>query len=134
APVIPYSLMMLSVWWMYLYSYVVLPWQYMQPNGSRYGPSFNLLYTAADLTFTIVLAFLSWNSEGSWRKLYRRLLVGSVGYTISAQVINAAIDERRYYTGSIFDLPLVFAIVCICWAAASAQTDDGSAETQEEAG
>ena len=41
--VIPYSLGMLAVWWMYLYSYIVLPWQYVTPGADIYGPSFNFL-------------------------------------------------------------------------------------------
>ena len=133
-PVIPYSLTMLGVWWMYLYSYHVLPWQYVAPDFARYGPSFNTLYSVEDLVFIIALAILSWRASGAWRTLYRRLLLGSAGYTVSAHIINMAIDERRYYTGSFFDLPLIFSIVCICWSATSVQTEDGSGDVAEETG
>jgi diguanylate cyclase (GGDEF)-like protein len=132
--VIPYTLGMLVVWWMYLYSYVVVPWQYVAPNFARYGTSFNTLYSLEDLAFIVALAVLSLKCSGAWRKLYSRLLLGSLGYTISAHVINAAIDKRGYYTGSYFDLPLIASIICICWAASSATTENAFEELPEDAG
>ena len=107
---IPYSLGMLAVWWMYLYAYIVIPWQYIYPNLALYGPSFNLLYSTEDLAFIAALGVLAWKSAGAWRTFYGRLLLGSLGYTISAQITNAAIDRHRYYTGSYFDIPLVFSV------------------------
>lgn len=130
--VIPYSLGMLAVWWMYLYSYIVLPWQYVVPAVDVYGPSFNFLYTTEDLAFICALGLLVWRSSGAWRAFYRRLLLGSLGYTISSQVTNVAIDQHRYYTGSLFDIPLVFSIACICWAASSAQTNVSCEESADE--
>lgn len=133
-PVIPYSLTMLAIWWMYLYSYVVLPWQYVFKDFNRYGKEFNALYTIEDLVFMAVLCAWAWRSSGAWRALYRRLFLGTLGYMISSLVINAAIDDRRYYTGSYFDLPLIFSIVCICWAATSAHTPESTEETHDDAG
>lgn len=132
--VIPYTLGMLAAWWMYLYSYVVIPWQYVTPDFQRYGASFNTLYSLEDLAFVIGLAVLSLMSSGAWRTLYRRLLLGSFGYTMSAHFINAAIDQRRYYTGSLFDLPLIGSMICICWAVTSARTDAVVEEEPEELG
>lgn len=127
---IPYSLGMLAVWWMYLYAYIVIPWQYIYPNLGLYGPSFNLLYSTEDLAFIAALGVLAWKSAGAWRTFYSRLLLGSLGYTISAQITNAAIDRHRYYTGSYFDIPLVFSVVCICWAA-SAPTESRMEESED---
>lgn len=128
---IPYSLGMLAVWWMFLYAYVVLPWQYIDPNVGIYGSSFNILYSTEDMAFIAALGLLAWRSTKAWRKLYSRLLLGSLGYTISAQIINVAIDEHRYYTGSYFDIPLVFSIACICWAACSATTERSREEPED---
>ena len=30
-------LAMIAVWWMYLYSFVVIPWQYLMPDRAQYG-------------------------------------------------------------------------------------------------
>jgi diguanylate cyclase (GGDEF)-like protein len=130
--VIPYTLGMLGVWWMYLYSYVVVPWQYVLPNVARYGSSFNTLYSLEDLAFILGLAVLSWRCSGAWRTVYSRLLLGSIGYTVSAHLINVAIDQRSYYTGSYFDLPLIFSIIVICWAATSAPAIEVAEEQPED--
>jgi diguanylate cyclase (GGDEF)-like protein len=59
------------------------------------------------------------------------MLLGSLGYTISALIVNVAIDEHRYYTGSFFDIPLVFSIVCICWAATSAKCEEAGSDVDD---
>ncbi len=130
--VTPYTLGMIGVWWMYLYSYVVVPWQYVTPDFVRYGASFNALYSLEDFAFILALAFLALRCAGEWRKLYAKLLLGSLGYTISAHFINVAIDKRSYYTGSYFDLPLIASIVAIGWAATSARTEDALEEQPED--
>src|SRR6185369_8754016 len=136
-PMISYSLGMLAVWWMYLYFYAVIPWQYVVPDPTRYGTDFNVLYSIEDFSFIAILGGLAWNADGAWRTFYRRLLLGSLGYTISSLILNQAINDRRYYTGSFYDLPLVFSIVCICWAAATASPelrDDSHTQTEESLG
>jgi diguanylate cyclase (GGDEF)-like protein len=130
--VTPYTLSVIGIWWMYLYSFVVVPWQYVTPNFTRYGTSFNTLYSLEDSAFIVALAFLSFRCRGAWRKLYAKLLVGSLGYTVAAHYINVAIDNRTYYTGSTFDLPLIGSIAVIGWAAISANTEDAVEEQPED--
>ncbi len=129
--VIPYSISMLAVWWMYLYAFVVIPWQYVYPNVAHYGPSFNALYSIEDLAFICALGLLAWKSSGAWRSFYGRLMLASLSYTISAHIINVAIDQHRYYTGSYFDIPLLCSIAGICWAVASARTNDSMEESED---
>ena len=129
--VIPYSISMLAVWWMYLYAFVVIPWQYVYPNVGHYGPSFNFLYSIEDLAFIGGLGLLAWKSSGAWRGFYSRLMLTSLSYTVSAHFINVAIDQHRYYTGSYFDIPLICSISGICWAVASAKTNDSMDESED---
>jgi hypothetical protein len=35
---------LLLTWWLYLYLFIVIPWQYVSPNEAAYGRSFDLLY------------------------------------------------------------------------------------------
>ena len=130
--VTPYTLAMIGVWWMYLHSFFVIPWQYVTPNVAFYGASFNTLYSLEDSAFIVALALLSCRCEGAWRKLYTKLLIGSLGYTVSAHFINVAIDKHSYYTGSYFDLPLISSIIVIGWAATSARTEDSLEEQPED--
>ena len=108
---------MIAVWWMYLYSFVVIPWQYLMPNRLQYGSSFNVLYVTESLVLIIGWLLLWYRSNGGWRSLYGALLLASVGYTISSLFINMAMDRGDYYTGSPHDIPLMLAVATMVWAA-----------------
>ena len=129
--VLPYCFGMLLVWWMYLYAFVVIPWQYVSPDEAFYGSRFNVLYVTENFAFMCSLGWLIWSSTGAWRSFYSRLLIGSLGYTISGYILNVAIDHNRYYTGSLFDIPLVLSVACICWAAAAAHTNSSMEESED---
>ncbi|HXZ81777.1 MAG TPA: GGDEF domain-containing protein [Terriglobales bacterium] len=131
-PMVVFSLAMVAVWWMYLYSFVVLPWQYVTPSVQLYGPTFNVLYSTEDVAFILALGVLALGSRGAWRVFYRRLLIGSLVYTLSSHIINVALDKQLYYTGCTYDIPFVLSLAAMCWAAASSTTDFGSPEVQEE--
>ncbi len=110
-------LAMIAVWWMYLYSFVVIPWQYLMPNRLQYGSSFNVLYVTESLVLIVGWLLLWYRSNGGWRSLYGSLLLASVGYTISSLFINIAMDRGDYYTGSPHDIPLMLAVATMVWAA-----------------
>ena len=40
---------LLLTWWLYLYLFVVIPWQYVAPNEAVYGRSFDLLYACEQI-------------------------------------------------------------------------------------
>ena len=40
---------LLLTWWLYLYLFVVIPWQYVAPNEDVYGRSFDLLYACEQI-------------------------------------------------------------------------------------
>src|SRR5580698_6989468 len=47
---------LLISWWVYLYLFMVIPWQYVAPDISRYHINYNLLYSFEN--FTLVFALL----------------------------------------------------------------------------
>lgn len=123
-------LAMIAVWWMYLYSFVVIPWQYLTPDRPQYGASFNVLYVTESL-FLIGGWFLLWyRARGGWRSLYGSLLLASLGYTISSLFINIAMDAGEYYTGSPHDIPLMLAVATMVWAASLVPGDAPSRDAQ----
>jgi diguanylate cyclase (GGDEF)-like protein len=127
-------LAMIAVWWMYLYSFVVIPWQYLMPDRTQYGSSFNVLYFTESLVL-IAGWFLLWSrARGGWRSLYGALLLASVGYTISSLFINMAMDRGDYYTGSPHDIPLMLAVATMVWAASlePGSTPDKESELTED--
>jgi diguanylate cyclase (GGDEF)-like protein len=99
--------LLLLVWWLYLYMFVVIPWQYISPDQANYGRSFNLLYFLEHLVFVIAASKVWDASTGAWRKIYGNLLGASILYAFASIAAGLAIDSDRYYTGSLYDVPLL---------------------------
>lgn len=103
--------LMLLCWWVYLYAFVVIPWQYVVPNVGLYGHSYNQLYTLENLLFLFGLGFYWLHTRGYWRVVFGHLFMAAFLYTLSALTINVGIDLGSYYTGSLYDIPLIASFV-----------------------
>lgn len=98
---------LLLTWWLFLYLFVVIPWQYVHLDVERYGTSFDLLYVCEKLVFAAGL-FVVWRrSRGTWRGIYFELFAATLLYCVASLIASEAIDLHLYYTGSLFDVPLV---------------------------
>lgn len=106
---------LLLTWWIFIYVYLVIPWQTVQIDEPTYSANFNFAYLTEKLVLLLGLAVLAYCSEGGWRQLYGQLLGGSALYASSSYVANWAIGHKSYYSGSIYDIPLS---VSIAWIAA----------------
>lgn len=101
---------LLLTWWLYLYLFIVIPWQYVQADVLRYGTSFDVLY-ACEQIFLIVGAAWTWrHSSGSWRTIYENILKAALVYSAGSILASVAIDHGQYYTGSLYDIPLIAAM------------------------
>lgn len=101
---------LLLTWWMFLYLFVVIPWQYVHPVEAVYGRSFDLLYVSEELVLAFGLFLVQRRSTGGWTKIYRQLFVATLLYCVASLIASEAIDLHIYYTGSLFDVPLVAAM------------------------
>jgi signal transduction histidine kinase len=102
---------LLLVWWVYLYLFVVIPWQYVSPDVARYGLSYDHLAAVENASLTIGFAVLIGRSRGAWREVYAHLFSASLLYAAGSYIANWAIDRKDYYTGSVFDLPVIASFV-----------------------
>jgi diguanylate cyclase (GGDEF)-like protein len=98
---------LLFTWWLFLYLFVVIPWQYVCPIEAVYGRSFDLLYVGEELVLAAGLMLVWRRSRGAWRSLYFHLFVATLFYCVASLMASEAIDLHLYYTGSLFDVPLV---------------------------
>ncbi len=103
---------LLLIWWVYLYFFAVIPWQYAFANDLAYGQNLNALYLTEKMVFLALVAVLWWRSTGSWRAVYAQWFGASLTYALSSYVANSAIEKRVYYSGSLYDVPLVLSM---CW-------------------
>ena len=97
---------LLLTWWVYLYAFAVIPWQYAQRDEVAYGRSLNALYLTEKLVFLVALAVIGLRSHKGWRTIYAHWFGASLVYALSSYVANWAILRNLYFTGSLYDLPL----------------------------
>jgi signal transduction histidine kinase len=98
---------LLLIWWLYLYLFAVIPWQYAHTNETTYEHALNVLYLTEKMVFLAGLAVVWTRSKGSWRTVYAHWFGASLVYALSSYVANWGIERHTYYSGSLYDIPLV---------------------------
>ncbi len=106
---------LLLIWWVFVYVYAVIPWQTVRVDEATYSANLNFTYLTEKLVYLGALAILAYTAVGAWRHVYGQLLGASALYASSSYVANWAIGRQVYYSGSIYDIPLV---VSMAWMAA----------------
>src|SRR6266568_2419414 len=101
---------LLLLWWVYVYIYAVLPWQYVYASEVAYNHNLNTSYLAEKLALLAGLALLLSRSNGIWKTIYAHWFGAGLLYSMSSYVANWAIDRKTYYSGSLYDLPLVLSM------------------------
>jgi len=113
------NVVILLVWGVVVYAFVVFPDEFLIRNVAVYSLRWDVLYLTESL---IVIAVAGWSfltSQGSWRSLYRSILLASILYAISSETINIAIARGTYETGGPADIPFVIALLGFFWATLS---------------
>ncbi len=101
---------LLLVWWLYLYVLIVMPWQYVVLDPASYSNNLNTIYLSEQLFFLAALVAFWIGSKGPWRVLYGNFFVVGLTYVVSSSLANWALARNEYYTGSLYDVPLAFAM------------------------
>lgn len=122
---------LLLVWWVYLYAFVVGPWQYVQHDTVTFGKTFNALYLVENLSTLAAFIYLWFASSGRWKRIYGLIAISSAIYSSSSLLINEAINSGRYFSGSIHDVPLITCMVLMLYASAGAFLRPLESETIE---
>ncbi len=98
---------LLLSWWIFLYIFIVLPWMYAVPSLAEYNYNYVLLHNTENMIIVGGFGYLWLRAAGAWRVIYAHLFGASAMYMLSSLDINVALQSNRYYTGSLYDLPLV---------------------------
>ncbi len=111
--------MLLLVWWVFLYAFIVFPSQYISLNVAEYDRTWGALYDIEGCVLLFVLGFAARSATAGWRRVYLNLMVAGGVYALASQAVNLAVAHGRYYSGSLYDVPLLGAMG---WIAATALT------------
>ena len=102
--------LLLLVWWVYLYLFFVVPWQYVIPNEGAYNSSYDVLAVIQDTVMLLVLGILAYRASAGWRHFYTAFFLVELLRCSSAFVLNRAIELNQYYAGSWYDLPYLLCV------------------------
>jgi signal transduction histidine kinase len=101
---------MLLLWWIFVYVYSVLAWQFASPNPTAYQLNLNTSYLVEKVALLGGLALLWHRSSGRWKTLYGHWFGASLLYSITSYFATRAVGEHTYYSGSLYDVPLVISM------------------------
>src|SRR5579871_3827218 len=122
---------LLLVWWFYLYVLIVMPWQYVIADVPAYNHNLNYVYLAEKVALLLGLFASLVASQGQWRKFYAALLGTILCYSAGSTFANWAIARKAYYSGSLYDIPLVAAMACLTWIGLSTKLEKPETEVSE---
>lgn len=109
------NFLMLLLWWVFLYAFVVFPDEYVRTNTAVYSHRFDVLYLLEKLILLGAVALLAAKTRGSWRRIYWNLFLALGLYTLSSEAMNAAIAQKTYYSGSLYDVPFSASLCWLIW-------------------
>lgn len=104
----------LLLWWVYVYIYTILPWEYVHINEAAYGNNLNQAYLVEKVAFLAGVALLWFRTSGTWKSIYAHWFGAGLLYSTSSYVANWALNRNAYYSGSLYDVPL---LISMAWMA-----------------
>lgn len=115
------NFLMLLGWWIFLYAFIVFPHQYVALDVHKYNVYYDQLYGVENALLVGALIIAAATSSGGWRRLYLHFLGASVLYGINSQLLDRAAADSTYYSGSLYDVPLVGTVAWMAAASWSAR-------------
>lgn len=100
----------LMIYALYLYGFGVFSYRLLPDATASYNLRFNIAEGIGNLILLLGVMIALLTSQGSWRLLYRGYFFAVATYCLASNLSDVAIDAGRYYTGSLYDLPLVAAL------------------------
>jgi signal transduction histidine kinase len=114
----------LIVFSLYLFAFGVFAYRLLPGAEATYAHYFNLADAIGNQALAVVTGIAALRARGEWRWVYRLYFFTAVCYGLSSNLSNVAIDLGRYYTGSLYDLPLTASLagfVCIALSGRKAE-------------
>ena len=109
------DLSLLMVYWLYFYAFWVSVYRVIPDATARYNFHYDAINAFGNQLVLIAAGFMAVRSRGPWRTLYWCFFVSSALYCLASDLSNIAIDSGLYYTGSLYDVPLVASLVGYIW-------------------
>jgi signal transduction histidine kinase len=107
-------------WWLFLYVFIVIPWQYVVADGKRYVQAYAVISALENLVFAGGAAILATKATGYWRRIYAHIATAGAIYMCGILAVNLVVDRSVYSRGSLYNLPLLISFLLLGTAGISA--------------
>jgi len=116
-------------WWFCFYLYFAVPWLTVVHDFASYNPANNYLVLAEQLGVVVALIVLWRKTAGAWQKFYRHACLAFAVFALANFIQGHAISVGKYYSGSIYDLPIALGELWMVYAFAMASDLQPAPET-----
>jgi signal transduction histidine kinase len=107
----------LMIYSLYLYTFYVYAYRLLPGAVETYNYHFNLADATGNQIFTLAAAYYLFRAQGPWRWMFRIYFLAAALFGLASDLGNVAMDQGGYYTGSLYDVPLmasIAAFLCFC--------------------
>ena len=122
----------LMVYSFYLFQFGVYAYRLIPGANDLYNFYFNVADAIGNLLFVICAAVALLRAQGPWRVIHLLYFGGAASYALASNLSNVAIDLGRYYTGSLYDVPLIVgeaAFVCVALAGSDSRLQSNATQS-----
>ena len=109
----------LMVYSFYLFMFGVYAYRLVPGAADLYNFYFNVADAVGNQLFAVCTAIALLRSHGRWRAVHLLFFGGAACYGLASNLSNVAIDFGKYYTGGLYDVPLIIgevSLVCVALA------------------
>jgi diguanylate cyclase (GGDEF)-like protein len=106
-----FDFLQLMLWWVFIYVYCVVCWQYVFVNVDAYNRNYDRISVVQALAIGFVLALLLFRSAGKWRRFYALFLGAFAFFSLALQAVNHAFETGTYSNGNWFDALISISLV-----------------------
>jgi signal transduction histidine kinase len=113
------DLSILILYSLYLFAFFVYAYRLLPGELGIYNHNFNVADAIGNQLFAVATGVAFFRERGAWRPVYRIFFLSAATYALASDLINVTIDLGEYYTGSLYDVPLITAMggfICLCLA------------------
>jgi signal transduction histidine kinase len=107
---------LLLTWWTFLYIFTVLPWMYATRSLAQYNYNYNVVTTIQNAIIVVGFGILWLRTRGAWRTVYANLFGAATLYMLISLALDVADDRGEYYTGSLYDIPMISSFLWFAFA------------------
>ncbi len=131
------DLSVLILYSIYLFAFFVSAYRLLPGARPIYDFHFDLADSLGNQFLVMVAGVAYLRARGSWKPLFGIFFLSNASYAVASDLIDSAIDRGNYYTGSLYDIPLIAGLAgfaCFCLVGRSLlQPSGGECDTPPDA-